>query len=694
MKRYRLSNMGDVVSATQGGLRQAFRCAVNVAQSVDRRRPEASALAGWLDQDRASLGLVDGEDFGNGTLQKIGVSAVSWRRVRMTVARCLRTAPVSVDTPAELWLDVLADRLGFDELDRQLLALVLYYELDDRLEHLVDRISAARGGMSQLRCDVTLIALLLDDEPGAIETRLHAEGRLCASGLLRVSRDGDLDVINQLGTLVRNAVAPKQDPFEQLLGRTIPPTLPWDAFAHLGREAEIAAALLTASVASREPGVNILLYGPPGTGKTSFAATLAARVGAGLRPITEQDRIGGEPNRHERLSGLQLAQRLAPPGETVLLFDEAEDVFIQRSFVDGEPVISSRVFMHRLLEQASVPVIWTANDIGILGPAVLRRMTMCLALTIPGIAVRTRLWRSMGAAEGIALSEADANRLARLVPAAPAVAATALRAIRLAGGDAGTAQLIVAGIARAIGGGRAPAPVAERASGYDPALVNADQDLEALADIVARPGAPAAVSFLLSGPPGTGKSVWVRYLADRMGLEVLQKRASDLLGPFVGETEANIAAAFAEARESGAFLIFDEADSLLGDRNGAVRSWEVSQVNEMLTWMEQHPLPFACTTNLPDRLDPASLRRFLVKLRFSWLTTAQAQIAFRQFFGAVPPSGLDELRTLTPADFALVRRRVLLTGREDNQGVLLRLLAAECEGRRDACLPIGFRVGG
>jgi transitional endoplasmic reticulum ATPase len=236
--------------------------------------------------------------------------------------------------------------------------------------------------------------------------------------------------------------------------------------------------------------------------------------------------------------------------------------------------------------------------------------------------------------------------------------------------------------------------VVERPSGYDPALVNADQDLQALADIVARPGAPSAMSFLLSGPPGTGKSAWVRYLADRMGLEVVQKRASDLLGPFVGETEANIAAAFVEARESGAFLIFDEADSLLGDRNGAVRNWEVSQVNEMLTWMEQHPLPFACTTNLPDRLDPASLRRFLVKLRFSWLTTAQARTAFRQFFGVAPPPELDELRTLTPADFALVRRRVSLTGQGGDQEVLLRFLAAEYEGRRDACLPIGFRVWG
>ena len=36
-------------------------------------------------------------------------------------------------------------------------------------------------------------------------------------------------------------------------------------------------------------------------------------------------------------------------------------------------------------------------------------------------------------------------------------------------------------------------------------------------------------------------------------------------------------------------LIFDEADSFLFDRREAVRSWEVTQVNEMLTWMEHLP---------------------------------------------------------------------------------------------------------
>jgi len=178
-----------------------------------------------------------------------------------------------------------------------------------------------------------------------------------------------------------------------------------------------------------------------------------------------------------------------------------------------------------------------------------------------------------------------------------------------------------------------------------------------------------------------------------MGLPVLHKRASDLLDPFVGGTEQNIAAAFAEARDTHAFLVFDEADSLLLERASAVRGWEISQVNEMLTWMEQHALPFACTTNLATRLDRASLRRFLVKLRFDWMTKAQARLAFQRFFGTAAPAGLDGLRTLTPADFSLVRRRAAVTGRMSDPATLLRLLAAECEGRIGRRLPMGFMPG-
>ena len=100
----------------------------------------------------------------------------------------------------------------------------------------------------------------------------------------------------------------------------------------------------------------------------------------------------------------------------------------------------------------------------------------------------------------------------------------------------------------------------------------------------------------------------------------MQKRASYLLSKWVGESEQQIAAAFAEARDTEAFLVFDEADSLLADRRLAERTWEVSQVNEMLTWMESHPLPFACTTNFATRLDEATRRRFVFPVTLRYLT--------------------------------------------------------------------------
>ena len=117
-------------------------------------------------------------------------------------------------------------------------------------------------------------------------------------------------------------------------------------------------------------------------------------------------------------------------------------------------------------------------------------------------------------------------------------------------------------------------------------MVNCCDCLEGLVERLGRPQTPRNWSLCLHGAPGTGKSLFARHLADRLGLPVMQKRASDLLSMWVGESEKEIANAFAAARTQGAMLAIDEADSLLADRRGAVRSWEVTQVNEMLTWME------------------------------------------------------------------------------------------------------------
>ena len=172
-------------------------------------------------------------------------------------------------------------------------------------------------------------------------------------------------------------------------------------------------------------------------------------------------------------------------------------------------------------------------------------------------------------------------------------------------------------------------------------------------------------------------------------MEVMQKRASDLLSMWVGGSEKQIAGAFQAARARRALLVVDEADSLLVDRREAMRSWEVTQVNEMLTWMESHPLPFVCTTNLMDRVDQASLRRFTLKLNFKLLGRDQAQLAFERFFGTSAPRRLPE--GLTPGDFATVRRKWTLLGTDDPAN-LVDWLAEEAEAKGVRVRPIGFVV--
>ena len=180
------------------------------------------------------------------------------------------------------------------------------------------------------------------------------------------------------------------------------------------------------------------------------------------------------------------------------------------------------------------------------------------------------------------------------------------------------------------------------------------------------------------------------HLAMLMGMPVVQKRASDLISKWLGQSETNIARAFAEARSQGAFLIFDEADSLLGDRTGAEGSWEISQVNEMLTWMESHELPFACTTNLVERLDAASLRRFTFKISFGFLDRRQVGKAFAEFFHLPPPPQIADLGCLTPGDFAVVRRKAAILGFLDDPKALADALVKEAMVKPQFSRPMGF----
>ena len=482
-----------------------------------------------------------------------------------------------------------------------------------------------------------------------------------------------------------------------LIGIRSEPGLDWCDFAHLGEDGRLARDLLRGALSGSHGGVNILLYGPPGTGKTEFAKVLAREAGATLLSIGEADEHGEEPERHERVAELALAQSLLhASANSVLLFDEFEDLIDGR--LGSGPGAkenrsgSSLVFIHRMLEENPVPVIWTANNIETLRPSILRRFSLAQEMGVPPRKVRANIWSRHLDEAGLELDADMAQRLAREFICAPAIAASAVASARIAGGGEASIRNAVSGLIKAMRGGQPLPPRRRDEIPFRVDLINADMDLAPLMRVpdVGQPAVP--VSLCLYGPPGTGKTALVHHMADAMGLEVLQKRASDLLAPYVGQNEQNIAEAFAEAQAGGQFLLFDEVDSLLGARGNAERSWQVSQINEMLTWMEVHDLPFACTTNLMEHLDPAALRRFTFKIAVDYLTPAQVGRAFRHYFRCDPTSerALSRLSCLTPGDFQVVRHKASALGDLKSADRLLALLEQEC-GLKQQPNPIGFR---
>ena len=100
---------------------------------------------------------------------------------------------------------------------------------------------------------------------------------------------------------------------------------------------------------------------------------------------------------------------------------------------------------------------------------------------------------------------------------------------------------------------------------------------------------------------------------------------------------------------------------------------------------------FACTANFGERLDPATLRRFVFKVRLDYLAPKQVEAAFRAYFALPPPAGLTDLAALTPGDFAGVHRKAGFLWKHGEPEALADMLRAECDAKPDRPRPIGFQ---
>ncbi len=414
---------------------------------------------------------------------------------------------------------------------------------------------------------------------------------------------------------------------------------------------------------TRAAGTHLLLHGPPGTGKTELALALARELGLSLYAVPCQDQDDEPIEHHARLVAFAQAQLvLGARPDALLLFDEVEDV-IRSSNVsrDGKHrSVSFKGWLHEQLERAPLPSIWISNSLAGFDAAQLRRFACILEVPVPGLERRRALVAS--ATQDLGLDPALLEGLSRRTDLPPAELAAIGREARQCT-DAPVA-FIDATRSRLRASGR-PRLRNEIARDYDLRFVRCEPSLPHQFEAFSR---LSGARVLLSGPPGSGKTALAAHFALTAERPLLVKRASDLLSPWLGETEQNLARAFEEAEADDAVLLLDEADSFLGARHEGQRSWERSQVNELLKQLEDFDGWFFAATNLPETLDPAAMRRFDFKLRFGWLEIG-ARLAMVEDFLArehivhatdstALRRALLDLPYLLPGDLAAIRRRV------------------------------------
>ena len=557
-----------------------------------------------------------------------------------------------------------------------------------------------------------IVALLTGQAEDQIWRALREDGLLVTTGIITVEQ-GEADLENKLGLgsgidgLLMQTGVSESDLAKQFFKQAGEPTLELGAFPHLARDIEALLDYLRNAMQKKAQGANILFYGPPGTGKTELVKAISVALGGELYEVPFSD-LEGDPIRGKsRLRAYNLCQKLLVRKQSALLmFDEIEDVFEGRggfwsifSVGESDSAKGGKAWINRTLERNATPAIWITNDPDI-DKAYLRRFDYSVRFPIPPLKVRLEIARHH--LDSFAPNDGWLASIAANEHTTPAQIERAAKVARIGSGeDLGRARAIVEQTldrsATLLEQKRAPARSLLR-TGYDLGLINTNADVgKLITGLKQRPGG----TFCFFGPVGTGKSELARHIGDAIERPVLLRRASDLLSMWVGGSEKNIAAMFAEARQQDAVLVLDEADSFLADRRGARQSWEVTQVNELLTQMEAFEGIFICTTNLMQKLDQASLRRFAFKLKFDYLTPEQRWAMFSQELarlgGEVKEArdwevAVRQLACLTPGDFAVAARQYEIWGTSATAGELYEQLSRECAAKEGQSRSIGFTV--
>jgi SpoVK/Ycf46/Vps4 family AAA+-type ATPase len=387
----------------------------------------------------------------------------------------------------------------------------------------------------------------------------------------------------------------------------------------------------------------------------------------------------------------------------VILFDECEEILNQvhgNDRSDDEATIPRKSWINKILESNDVPTIWIANSIERFDEAYLRRFSVCFEMPLPSQAQREKMLAKT--VHGLVSVQAQ-TAIARHKDATPAMLMQTAKVVQAIASKRPESERDALAIhlmnntlqAQSKAKIMTQSGLGMAGGGFEPEWVNSEVDLRALSESIAQ---SRTGRLCLYGPPGTGKTAFGKWLAQQMDAPHLVLKASEILSPYVGETEQKMARAFETALQQNAVLQFDEVDSFLQDRQKASKQWEVTQVNEMLTQMENFQGVFIASTNLFQNLDEASLRRFDMAIQFKFMKNDISWHMFIKICNIIgltdvqdaQKSRLARLAQLTPGDFDQVLRRARLLRPQSANEVLVQLEGALALKKSSMSRPIGF----
>ncbi len=468
--------------------------------------------------------------------------------------------------------------------------------------------------------------------------------------------------------------------------------LPWKYYDEtIRKHGKIIKSMLNSHLG--KTGLNILLYGEPGSGKTSFAQSLAAELGRELYMINQHSNgfgRGTDASATFRFAAARICGEQVSETGSMIVIDEADDML---RAIDGFMFFSrpcgDKGMLNDILDKLSTPCIWIANtDREELDPSSRRRFDYSIRFSRLSDKQRELIWRNNLKKHQLnkLISTKTVNQLASVYPiSAGGIANTVKNIAAMSSSGEISSEEVIPAIARLI----KPhcelmniTPQKEPPRGYIANGINikGDETPEMIINGVKRFYQELSVrtslednscsnapwmNILLSGPPGTGKTEFVHHLGHLTSRKVNIKMASDFINCYIGETEKNIRRIFEDAENTGSILFIDEADGMFRSRHLSQRSWEVTQVNELLYSMEHFAGVLVCATNFANTIDPATLRRFTFKLEFDFLTQAGKRLFFKQFFASMCEKSnradwkrLDQIQALTPGDFRTVYQKL------------------------------------